>query len=309
MKRLDTRVDAGERDFVENAAHMRGLVTDLRARLDRVREGGGAESVARHRARGKLPARERIDRPRGSAHALSRILGARRRRRLRRCDAVGRHRHRHRDRRRSPLRDDRERRDRQGRHVLSAHRQEALCARKRSHNRIISPCIYLVDSGGAFLADDKMRSFPIATISDASSSIKRACRPKASRRSPPSWVRARRVVRTFRRCRTRRSSSTVTARSFSAAPRSFVPPRPARVVTAEELGGADVHTRISGVADHFANDDEHALALVRSIVGNLPPAPRARYDDARAEAARLRCRRNLRHHSERLAQRRTTCAK
>jgi len=41
------------------------------------------------------------------------------------------------------------------------------------------------------------------------------------------------------------------------------------VVTAEELGGADVHTRISGVADHFADDDEHALGIVRSIVANL----------------------------------------
>jgi propionyl-CoA carboxylase len=40
-------------------------------------------------------------------------------------------------------------------------------------------------------------------------------------------------------------------------------------VTAEELGGADVHTRISGVADHFANDDPHALAMVREIVRNL----------------------------------------
>ena len=41
------------------------------------------------------------------------------------------------------------------------------------------------------------------------------------------------------------------------------------VVSAEDLGGADVHTRISGVADHFAGNDEHALALVRRIVGNL----------------------------------------
>ncbi|MGC1817527.1 MAG: carboxyl transferase domain-containing protein, partial [Casimicrobiaceae bacterium] len=41
------------------------------------------------------------------------------------------------------------------------------------------------------------------------------------------------------------------------------------IVTAEELGGADVHTRISGVADHFAQDDHHALAIARSIVGNL----------------------------------------
>src|SRR5690349_24495492 len=40
-------------------------------------------------------------------------------------------------------------------------------------------------------------------------------------------------------------------------------------VTAEELGGADVHTRRSGVADHYATSDEHALALVRSIVRNL----------------------------------------
>ena len=41
------------------------------------------------------------------------------------------------------------------------------------------------------------------------------------------------------------------------------------IVTAEELGGADVHTRISGVADHFAHDDHHALAIARRIVGNL----------------------------------------
>ncbi len=40
-------------------------------------------------------------------------------------------------------------------------------------------------------------------------------------------------------------------------------------VTAEELGGADVHTRLSGVADHLAEDDEHALAIVRRIVKNL----------------------------------------
>ena len=40
-------------------------------------------------------------------------------------------------------------------------------------------------------------------------------------------------------------------------------------VTAEELGGADVHTRLSGVADHFAENDEHAIALVRQVVSNL----------------------------------------
>jgi acetyl-CoA carboxylase carboxyltransferase component len=45
------------------------------------------------------------------------------------------------------------------------------------------------------------------------------------------------------------------------------------IVTAEELGGADVHTRISGVADHYAVDDEHALGIVRSIVANTNVRP------------------------------------
>ncbi|HQU49639.1 MAG TPA: carboxyl transferase domain-containing protein, partial [Casimicrobiaceae bacterium] len=47
------------------------------------------------------------------------------------------------------------------------------------------------------------------------------------------------------------------------------------IVSAEELGGADVHTRVSGVADHFALDDHHALAIVRSIVAKLEPPRRA----------------------------------
>jgi 3-methylcrotonyl-CoA carboxylase beta subunit len=45
------------------------------------------------------------------------------------------------------------------------------------------------------------------------------------------------------------------------------------VVTAEELGGGDVHARTSGVVDHLADDDAHALAIVRSIVDTLPAAP------------------------------------
>ena len=62
MKRLETRVDRAGSEFAENAAHMDALVHDLRERLARARAGGGPESTARHRKRGKLPARERIDR-------------------------------------------------------------------------------------------------------------------------------------------------------------------------------------------------------------------------------------------------------
>ncbi len=54
-------------------------------------------------------------------------------------------------------------------------------------------------------------------------------------------------------------------------------------VTAEELGGGDVHTRISGVADHLANDDAHALRIVRDVVENLGPVHTARTPCAVAE--------------------------
>jgi 3-methylcrotonyl-CoA carboxylase beta subunit len=50
---------------------------------------------------------------------------------------------------------------------------------------------------------------------------------------------------------------------------------PGEVVSAEELGGADVHTRISGLCDHYARDDAHALAILRHMVVRLGPAPPA----------------------------------
>ncbi|MBV8425065.1 MAG: methylcrotonoyl-CoA carboxylase, partial [Candidatus Eremiobacteraeota bacterium] len=54
------------------------------------------------------------------------------------------------------------------------------------------------------------------------------------------------------------------------------------IVTAEELGGADVHTRLSGVADYLAADDEHALGLVREIVADLGPLPQPAWEIAEA---------------------------
>src|SRR5256886_4039044 len=56
-------------------------------------------------------------------------------------------------------------------------------------------------------------------------------------------------------------------------------------VSAEELGGADVHTRRSGVADHYATSDDHALALLRQIVSHLPPPSDCHWDVAPAEPA------------------------
>ncbi len=74
------------------------------------------------------------------------------------------------------------------------------------------------------------------------------------------------------------------------------------IVSAEELGGGDVHTRLSGVADHLAQNDTHALALARASVANLNWRKAHAATPCRAAAAALRCERAARHHPERYAQ-------
>ena len=74
------------------------------------------------------------------------------------------------------------------------------------------------------------------------------------------------------------------------------------VVSAEDLGGADVHARKSGVADHYAADDGHALALVRRIVANFNTVKRVDIDAAAAARAAVRRGRARRHRAERHAQ-------
>ena len=88
------------------------------------------------------------------------------------------------------------------------------------------------------------------------------------------------------------------------------------VVTAEELGGGDVHARTSGVVDHLAEDDAHALAIVRAIVETLPPAHRASrpsraHLDHRGAArrSRTRTRRRCTTWCPPTPGRRTTCAR
>ena len=125
MPRLSTHVDTGAQTFRDNAASMQALVEDLQVRLDRVRRGGGEDAVAKHEARGKLTARARIERlvdPGATFLELSPLGrgGSLRRRRPRR-----RHRHRDRSGARRAVRRDRERRHREGRHVLPDDGEEA----------------------------------------------------------------------------------------------------------------------------------------------------------------------------------------
>jgi len=277
MKRLETRVDRNDSEFAANAAHMRTAVAGLRERLARVREGGGPEAVARHRKRGKLTARDRIDRLADpltpflefSALAAEGVYG-----------------------------DD----DTpaagivtgivtvEGRHCIVIANDATvkggtyypLTVKKHLRAQEIAqqnhlPCIYLVDSGGAFLPRqdevfpdrDHFGRIFYNQARMSSEGIPQIAAVMGSCTAGGAYVPAM-------------SDETIIVAGygtiFLGGP-PLVQAATGEVVTAEELGGADVHTRISGVADHFATDDEHALALVRSVVANLPPPPEHRRDD------------------------------
>ncbi|MFZ2501204.1 MAG: carboxyl transferase domain-containing protein, partial [Nocardioides sp.] len=135
------------------------------------------------------------------------------------------------------------------------------------------PCIYLVDSGGAFLPlqdevfPDKDHFgrifFNQANLSAAG--IPQLAAVMGSCTAGGAYVPAM-------------SDETVIVRNqgtiFLGGP-PLVKAATGEVVTAEELGGGDVHARTSGVADHLANDDRHALEILRSIINTLPAAPAA----------------------------------
>jgi 3-methylcrotonyl-CoA carboxylase beta subunit len=134
------------------------------------------------------------------------------------------------------------------------------------------PCLYLVDSGGAFLPmqDDVFPDkehfgrifFNQANLS--AEGIPQIAAVMGSCTAGGAYVPAM-------------SDETVIVKDqgtiFLGGP-PLVKAATGEVVTAEELGGGDVHARKSGVVDHLAEDDAHALAIVRSIVGTLPPSTR-----------------------------------
>ncbi|MEV4316030.1 carboxyl transferase domain-containing protein [Actinocrispum sp. NPDC049592] len=135
------------------------------------------------------------------------------------------------------------------------------------HNNL--PCIYLVDSGGAFLPrqDEVFPDrehfgrifFNQATMS--AKGIPQIAAVLGSCTAGGAYVPAM-------------SDEAVIVRNqgtiFLGGP-PLVKAATGEVVTAEELGGGDVHSRVSGVTDHLAEDDAHALRIVRSIVSTLPP--------------------------------------
>ena len=163
------------------------------------------------------------------------------------------------------------------------------------------PCVYLVDSGGAFLPMQSEifpdeRHFGRIFYNQARMSAKGIAQVAVVMGSctaggayVPAMCDENIIVREA-------------GNDFPGGTAAWCARRPAKRSRAEELGGGDVHTRLSGVSDHLADDDEHALQIARAIFENLGPRTAARDRAGRARGSALRSRRTLRHHPGRYAQ-------
>jgi acetyl-CoA carboxylase carboxyltransferase component len=262
-----------ERDevFGRRRERMESLVAELRERSAAVAQGGGEKSTERHRSRGKLTARERIDRLvdpggaflelnalaawdlyEGQAPAAGIVTG------IgvvegRECVIVAN-----------------DATVKGGSYFPLTVKKHLRAQEVAEQNRL--PCLYLVDSGGAFLPlqdevfpdrdhfgrifynQARMSAKGIAQIAVVMGSC------TAGGAYVPAMSDETIIVR---------GTGTI----FIGGP-PLVKAATGQDVSAEELGGADVHTRQSGVADYYATSDEHALALARQIVSNLQTRPR-----------------------------------
>jgi acetyl-CoA carboxylase carboxyltransferase component len=263
---LESRVDRAAPEFAENRARMEALVEELRERHGRVAEGGGAKAIEKHRARGKLLARERVDRllDPGSSFLELNALAA--------WDLYGGD---------APAAgivtgigvvEGREcvlvandATVKGGTYYPLTVKKHLRAQEVAEQNRL--PCLYLVDSGGAFLPlqDEVFPDrdhfgrifFNQARMSAAG--IPQIALVMGSCTAGGAYVPAM-------------SDESVIVKGngtiFLGGP-PLVKAATGEEVTAEELGGADVHSRVSGVTDYYAQNDEHALALGREIVANL----------------------------------------
>lgn len=277
MDPLPTHVDLQDAEHRANRAAMDGVLADFRKRVERALQGGGEKAIAKHKGRGKMLARERIDAliDPGSAFLEFSTLAA------------------------NGMYED----DAPGAGIVTGigrvHGREcAIVANDatvkggtyfpvtvKKHLRLQEiafenrlPCLYLVDSGGAFLPlqsevfpdrDHFGRIFYNQAVM-SSQGIPQVAAVMGSCTAGGAYVPAM-------------SDEAVIVKEqgtiFLGGP-PLVKAATGEEVTAEDLGGADVHTRISGVTDHFAEDDTHAIEILRNIVESLgtpqsksPPEP------------------------------------
>ncbi len=275
MAVLKSAIDTRSERFMANKAAMEALVADLEAELARAAPGGDERSRERHVSRGKLLPRDRVGRlldpgspflelsplaahgcHGGAIHGASMIAGIGRVE-GRECMIV--------------CNDATIKGGTYYPETVKKHLRAQEIARE---NRL--PCIYLVDSGGANLPNQAdifpdREHFGRIFYNQAQMSaegIPQIAVVMGSCTAGGAYVPAM-------------SDETVIVRRqgtiFLGGP-PLVKAATGEVVSAEDLGGADVHTRQSGVADHYALDDDHALALARRIVSTLNTVKRADLD-------------------------------
>ena len=271
---LDGRVDTKSDEFIANKAEMDGAIAGLRERLAAVRGGGGEKARAKHEGRGKMFVRDRVDAlldpgspflefsplagtngvyeddvpGAGMVSGIGRISGQE-------CVIVAN-----------------DATVKGGTYYPLTVKEHVRAQEIALQNRL--PCVYLVDSGGAFLPkqDEVFPDrdhfgrifFNQATMS--SLGIPQIAVVMGSCTAGGAYVPAM-------------SDESVMVKEkatiFLGGP-PLVKAATGEVVTAEDLGGADVHCRTSGVADHYAHSDAHALEIARKIVVNLNrPKPMA----------------------------------
>jgi len=270
MVALESHLDAADPLFTSNRDRMQQLVAELRQRTARVREGGGPKYVERHREQGKLPVRERIGRlldPASPFLELSPLAA------LDMYDngapgagivtGIGRVSG------REVLIIANDATVKGGTYYPMTVKKHVRAQQVALENRL--PCVYLVDSGGAFLplqaeVFPDREHFGRIFFNQARMSAERIPQiavVMGSCTAGGAYVPAM-------------SDETIIVKGatiFLAGP-PLVKAATGEEVTAEELGGADVHTRLSGVADYFADDDDHAIELCRTIASTLNTAKR-----------------------------------
>jgi acetyl-CoA carboxylase carboxyltransferase component len=266
MDVLASHIKTTSPEFATNQSRMQALLEELRTRTAQVQEGGGAKYVARHREQGKLPVRERIetlldpDTPllelsplaawdlydngapsAGIITGIGRVSG------------------------RDVMIVANDATVKGGTYYPMTVKKHLRAQQVALENRLA--CVYLVDSGGAFLplqaeVFPDREHFGRIFYNQARMSAERIPQiaiVMGSCTAGGAYVPAM-------------SDQTVivkgTGTIFLGGP-PLVKAATGEDVTAEDLGGADVHTRLSGVADYLAEDDAHALHLARTIVSTL----------------------------------------
>ncbi len=263
---IRSKINPRSAEFKANADRMRSLVGDLREKIQTISQGGDAAARDRHVSRGKLLPRERVLKLldagspflevgqlaawgmySGDVHSASMITGIGRVS-GRECVIVAN-----------------DATIKGGTYYPMTVKKHLRAQEIAAQNRL--PCIYLVDSGGGFLPEQD-NVFPdrehfgriffnIANMSAAG--IPQIACVMGSCTAGGAYVPAM-------------SDESIIVKGqgtiFLGGP-PLVKAAIGEIVTPEELGGAEVHTRVSGVADHYALNDPHALSLVRKIIANL----------------------------------------